>query len=190
MRTVISKGCTIVVGAAAAFALTLTSAPFSSAAVPVPVTLPSADSVVQCAGTEAITYEPGLTLTPRQVTLRAEGTLGPCVTLAGSDYSGGQITFQGSGYLSCSVGGSSSGTAEITWLGGERSRFTFQGAVSLRPDGVTILVLTGEVTSGAFVGEKVVNTITLASSDLTDCLTASGLTSTSGPITLNINPLV
>lgn len=171
--------------------LVLTAFLLLTAGLAVPaVAGPPADSVVQCLGTEAITYTPGLKLTPQQVSLDAHGTLGPCVSTAGSDFSGGQIAFSGSGELSCSVGGSSSGTATVSWLGGEKSRFTYQGAVSLRPDGVTVLVLTGSVTSGAFAGESVVNTIILASADLTACLSTQGLTNTSGPITLDINPLV
>lgn len=175
---------------AAATALLFAAALPAAASTPAPAAAPASTAVVQCAGTEAITYTPGLTTVPQQVRLSAQGTLGPCATTAGPDFSDGRIAFSGAGQLSCTVGGSSSGTAAITWTGGERSAFTYQGAVSLRPDGVTVLVLTGTVTSGSFAGEHVVNTITLASTDLTACLSSRGLTATSGPITLNVNPLI
>ncbi|MGW2477732.1 hypothetical protein [Streptomyces sp. NPDC001665] len=163
---------------------------FAAPASATPPADPPSTSITQCLGTEAITYTPGLTLTSQQVALDASGTLGPCVTTAGTHFSGGQITFSGSGSLSCSIGGSSAGSAHIVWSGGETSVFAYRGAVSLRPGGVTVLVLTGTVTSGAFTGEKVLSTITLASTDLVACLTPQGLTSTSGPITLDINPLI
>ncbi|MFC9735980.1 hypothetical protein ACFWGM_35000 [Streptomyces roseolus] len=154
---------------------------------PAAATEPPTPASITCLGTEAITYTPGLQFTPRNVTLQADGTLGPCVPLPNvGNFSSGSITFQGSGSLSCSIGGNSSGTANIAWNNGRSSTFSFAGAVSLRPGGVTVLVLTGTVTQGAFKEKTVTNTITLLSTDLTACATPAGLTNTSGPITLTI----
>lgn len=145
--------------------------------------------LVECLGTESITYTPGLTTTARDVDLAAQGTVAPCVSVLGPDFAGGQITFDGSGSLSCLAGGNSTGAGTIAWNGGQESEFTYTGGVSLRPLGVTVLVLTGEVTDGAFEGAGMLTTITLASLDLLACLSPQGVTSTGGPITVNINPL-
>ncbi|MGW7274439.1 hypothetical protein ACWGH5_28390 [Streptomyces sp. NPDC054864] len=51
---------------------------------------------------------------------------------------------------------------------------------------MTVLLLTGTVTSGDYAGHKLVATITLLSTDITACLNPSGLTSSSGPITITI----
>ncbi|MFI2644303.1 hypothetical protein [Streptomyces sp. NPDC018610] len=87
--------------------------------------------------------------------------------------------------LNC-LGGDSTGTGKVTWSnpGTTPSRFTFTGGISLRPDGVTVLVLTGHVTSGDYQGSTLINAIVLASTDLTACLTPQGLTTISGTISL------
>ncbi|WP_405657914.1 hypothetical protein OG379_00140 [Streptomyces sp. NBC_01166] len=49
-----------------------------------------------------------------------------------------------------------------------------------------MLVLTGEVTSGDYTGATVIETVVLASTDLTACLSPAGLTSVSGPFTVSL----
>ncbi|MFD3741871.1 hypothetical protein ACFWVB_39490 [Streptomyces microflavus] len=176
---------------AAIFTAALTAAGALIAAAP-PAT--AATSLVTCPlGTETITYTPGLRLPALppappnpSVSLNASGTLGACVSLD-LQHTSGTITFTGAGPLTC-LGGNSSGSGRVTWSnpGTTPSDFTFTGGVSVRPNGVTVLVLSGSVTAGDFTGAAVVNTIVLASTDLTACLTPAGLTTSSGPITLTL----
>ncbi|WP_097932160.1 MULTISPECIES: hypothetical protein [unclassified Streptomyces] len=154
----------------------------------------AATALVTCPlGTETITYTPGLKLPAvppappnPTVSLSASGTLATCVSLD-LQHTSGTITFTGAGPLTC-LGGNSSGSGRVTWSnpGTTPSDFTFTGGVSVRPNGVTVLVLSGNVTAGDFTGAAVVNTIVLASTDLTACLTPAGLTTSSGPITLTL----
>ncbi|MFJ6699554.1 hypothetical protein ACIQM4_26260 [Streptomyces sp. NPDC091272] len=149
----------------------------------------SVDLVTCPLGTETISYSPGLKYpsTPApNVSLSATGTVGPCVSLD-LNHTAGAVTFNGSGPLNC-LGGNSSGTGKIDWVnaGTTDSKFNFTGGVSLRPNGITVLVLTGQVTSGDYAGKTVINTITLLSTDITACLSPTGLTSSAGPITITI----
>lgn len=140
-------------------------------------------------GTESTTYSPGLkypTTPAPNVSFNATGTVGPCVSLD-LNHTSGAVSFTGSGPLNC-LGGNSSGTGAIDWAnaGAATTHFAFTGGLSLRPNGVTVLLLTGTVTSGDYAGHKLVATITLLSTDITACLSPSGLTSSSGPITITI----
>lgn len=166
----------------------------SAATVMLTASPAAAADLVSCPlGTEAITYTPGLRLPAippappnPPVSLAATGTLVSCVS-ADQNHTSGTITFAGAGPLTC-LGGNSTGTGQVTWSdpGTTPSSFSFSGGVSLRPNGVTVLVLTGTVTAGDFTGAAVANTIVLASTDLTACLTPQGLTTTSGPITFTL----
>ncbi|MFI7386398.1 hypothetical protein [Streptomyces sp. NPDC049813] len=149
----------------------------------------SIDLVTCPVGTETTTYSPGLKYpaTPApNVSLHATGTVGPCVSLD-LHHTSGSVSFTGSGPLNC-LGGNSSGTGALNWTdaGAATTHFTFTGGVSLRPNGVTVLVLTGNVTSGDYSGHTVLVTITLLSTDLTACLGPAGLTSSSGPLTVTV----
>ena len=147
-------------------------------------------SLVTCpVGTQTTAYSPGLKLPatpPATVSLSTGGSLGPCVSLD-LNHTGASFSLTGSGQLSC-LGGNSSGTGRLDWVnpGTSDSYFDFTGGISLRPDGVTVLVLTGEVTSGDYTGATVIETVVLASTDLTACLSPAGLTSVSGPFTVSL----
>ncbi|MET9252558.1 hypothetical protein [Streptomyces sp. NPDC003717] len=149
----------------------------------------SAGLVTCPVGTQTTTYSPGLRLpaTPAPtVSLHTDGTLGPCVSLDGH-HTGAVYKADGSGKLNC-LGGNSSGGGSLNWSdpGAATSKFTFTGGISLRPDGVTVLVLNGTVTSGDFAGKHLVVTVVLLSTDLTACLTPTGLTTSSGPFTASV----
>lgn len=180
-RTRAATLCTAVLTAAGAWIAASPPAAATTALVTCPL------------GTESITYTPGLKLPALppappnpSVSLSSTGTLAACVSLD-LHHTSGTITFSGGGPLTC-LGGNSSGSGRVTWAnpGTTPSDFAFTGGVSVRPDGVTVLVLTGSVTAGDFTGAAVVNTIVLASTDLTACLTPAGLTTSSGPITLTL----
>ncbi|MFI2645728.1 hypothetical protein [Streptomyces sp. NPDC018610] len=64
--------------------------------------------------------------------------------------------------------------------------FTCTSTLALRPDGTTVLVSTGPVTSGDHAGHTITNTVVITSTDVLACATPSGLTSTAGPFLISI----
>ncbi|HSV65301.1 MAG TPA: hypothetical protein VLJ59_05255 [Mycobacteriales bacterium] len=130
------------------------------------------------------TYTPGLTFTERPTSFNTSGALGPCVS-SDLTHTSGTYTAEGNGSLSC-VGGSTTGSGQIAWNGNRHSDFTFTGAISLRPSGETVLVITGTITSGDYTGHTLTEVIVLATTQPTDCFTVSGLTSVSGPLVFTI----
>lgn len=145
-------------------------------------------TVLECPGYETTSYNPGLTLATRQVTLTANGAIGPCLGLP-LDHTNGTIQFTGNGQLSC-LTGSSSGNGRIDWQNDQTSSTTFDytAAVGVRPGGVSVLVLTGEVKSGDFQGSQIIIEIVLvpAPAQTLQCLTPSGLDTSSGLVNLQI----
>ncbi|WP_189947440.1 hypothetical protein [Streptomyces roseolus] len=145
-------------------------------------------SVLACAGYETATYQPGLTLTEQQVIVTASGAVGPCT---GTDlqHTGGSISFQGQGQLAC-TGGNSSGSGVINWSNPQTdaTAFDFTGGVSLRPGGVSVLLLTGEVRSGDFQGSQISVEIALVPSPTESlrCTTPEGLSTSSGVLSVQI----
>lgn len=157
-------------------------------ALSVVVRAPSANAeslLVSCpVGHETATYNPGLTLTPRQVHVQAEGTIGACIDVVG-ERANGVIAFQGNGQLTC-LAGNASGTGSVNWepSGIPTTTFTWQGVVGVRPLGNAVLVLTGTVTSSDFqealVQAEFVLTTTLQQS--LQCLTSKGTETNSGVV--------
>lgn len=139
-------------------------------------------------GSQTTTYAPGLKLASPapNVSLKSAGNLGPCVALD-LQHTSASYTFNGTGQLNC-LGGNSAGIGKIDWTdpGTTPSTYSYTAGISLRPDGVTVLVFTGTITSGDYTGQSLLSTVVLASTDLTACLSPSGLTSVSGPFTLSI----
>ncbi|HWU05975.1 MAG TPA: hypothetical protein VN520_06210 [Streptomyces sp.] len=148
----------------------------------------SAQALLDCPGYETSTYQPGLTLVPRQVALSASGAIGPCVGLP-LGHTTGTVTFTGNGLLSC-VWEEAQGGGRIDWTnpGNSSSSFTFTTAISLRPGGLSVIVLSGPIGSGDFQGSTIVVEFILAPgpAQVLDCLTPEGLTTVSGPLNLQI----
>lgn len=136
-------------------------------------------------GSQVGTYSPGLTYEARHVAFQASGTVSGCVDLSGNRITGASFTAAGQGTASC-ASGSVSNTTTYRWSNGRTSTVTGTAAINLKPNGVTVLVLTGTVKSGLFTGATVVQTKTLLNSDLTACLTPQGLTSVGGPVSLTV----
>jgi hypothetical protein len=147
----------------------------------------TADSLlVTCPhGHERATYSPGLTLTPRNVHIDADGTIGGCTDVLGNR-ANGIITFQGNGQLTC-LAGNASGTGTINWepAGIPTTHFTWTGAVGARPLGLAVLVLTGTVTSGDLPGALLQAEFVLTTTvqQAPQCLTPQGTETNSGVLT-------
>lgn len=162
-------------------AIVLCSAGLSVMNVPIA----HADPLNVCEGTEAATYTPAIHIAPASTTVRASGTL-TCLT--DPSHPSADVQFLGSGVLSCLTGGTTSGTGELDWYDQDRtkSHFTFTLAFGARPTGEEVLVATGSITSGDYVGEPIVFTFTLLDTDPTNCLIGPGVAGDSGPLTATI----
>nr|BFD81212.1 hypothetical protein StreXyl84_06130 [Streptomyces sp. Xyl84] len=173
---------------AASAATTTAGAGASAAQTAVRGTAPQTQAVLTCPGYETSTYNPGLTLLPRQVALSASGAIGPCVGLP-LDHTTGTVSFSGHGILSC-VLEDAEGSGRIDWTNPRKSSstFAFTTAISVRPGGVSAIVMTGEVASGDFTGSTVVVEFILSPGPTQplDCLTEQGLTTVSGALSLEI----
>lgn len=151
----------------------------------------SADTppVACAAGSQSSTYNPGLRLVlppPPDVHVHTEGNLGVCVA-PDLVHTAGTFELDGTGPLSCLSGGSG-GTGRIDWAapGTHASHFTYTGLIVLRPDGVSVITETGEITSGDYAGHTLVMAKVVASVNLLACATPQGLTQTSGPVNVLI----
>ncbi|MFD7919810.1 hypothetical protein ACFV3R_11360 [Streptomyces sp. NPDC059740] len=139
----------------------------------------SAATVVTCAGTQNISYSPGLTNTPRSVTAQGTNNLGPCV-VPNTDITAGTITFGSTGDYSCQ--GLLASTQEVNvvhWSDGSTSTLQVTRTAT-KVNGQLINTFTGSVTSGTFHGASVVWTITNLTLSLLACETQEGLTSLTG----------
>jgi hypothetical protein len=133
-----------------------------------------------CPGQQATSYDPGVTFVPRTVHITTDGVLGPCVSsdptvLSGSYHD--DVT----GTVDCTFG-SVHGIRTIAWNNGRTSTVSFTTALDAKPDGETVVVEQGSVTSGEFTGDATLTTITLAHTALLACATPTGVTSTAGPV--------
>lgn len=160
-------------------------------AVPVAAFLPAAATAAhaaiegaQCTGTQELTHSPGLTDTPRPVTVTGTSTL---VTCASSDQSitSGTSTLSASGTFSC-TSGTGPGIRKITWNNGQTSTLPFTRTISTNLLGQTVAKLAGVVSEGEFKGYVWNGTFILFSTKPSACSTPEGLTSASGPLVLTI----
>jgi hypothetical protein len=146
----------------------------------------SALDVVTCPlGTQSTTYSPGLTNTSRPTSYVSEGVVTGCVDLSGNGITSATYTGTGGGTAGC-LESSLTNTMLVNWSNGQSSTVTGTGTIQLKPNGTSVVVHNGEVTSGAFDGSGVTLTLVLTSLDLLGCLTPEGVTNTGGPVTLTV----
>ncbi|MEA2843024.1 MAG: hypothetical protein QOJ69_695 [Actinomycetota bacterium] len=168
-------------------AVTLVAAILASLAVGVPGAHAVSPSVT-CSGSEAATYNPGLQLTPRTVTLNVNATFGPCISTNPAISSGTAGTPPGGvpATLSCnSLLGTASGQAVIHWNNGTTTRYSFNRS-SQTVLGQLITTASGPVIAGEFLGRSVSLTAVSPALNLLDCIRPSGLTSRTALVTLVI----
>ncbi|MFI6510958.1 hypothetical protein ACIBCT_25410 [Streptosporangium sp. NPDC050855] len=140
---------------------------------------------VTCTGLQTTTYTPGVTLTPQTVQVNLDRNFGPCVSLSQPAVLSGTSNVVGNATLSClDLLSPGDGTRTITWNTGQTSTYTYTRQI-INLVGQTVRTETGSITSGLFAGKTVVQTTTLATVQITDCL-GEGVTGNSGPMTLNI----
>jgi hypothetical protein len=143
---------------------------------------------ITCTGTEVLTYNPGLQLFPRKVTLTVTAHFGPCVSTNPAIASGTAGTPPGGvpATLSClALLSPGSGQASIKWNNGSTSQYTFSHS-SQTVGGQLITTTTGTVIAGEFVGRSVLIVFVSPAPNFLDCLSFGGLTQRTGVVTLTI----
>ncbi|MFY2560741.1 hypothetical protein ACN469_24265 [Corallococcus terminator] len=143
--------------------------------------------LLACVGAEVTEFDPGLTNTAQQTHISAIGTHG-CAGLP-LNLPSAIVTTEADGILSCGFGQALS-TIHIKWSDNTVSIASGTTAVNVKPAGEVVVVLTGSVVSGRFLGATVVRTLTLLNTDVLGCFTAEGVTDVAGPVTLVVTKLL
>jgi hypothetical protein len=146
----------------------------------------AAQADVTCAGTETVTYQPGLLLTSQQVHVDVTGILAPCGS-SDSGITAGSYTESFMATLSCStLFAGRAGTRVFTWSNGQTSTFSFNRALN-NVGGQTTVTFTGAITSGEFQGDTAVEQVVFVTPSALQCQAPTGLTTLGpGPVVLNI----
>ena len=140
---------------------------------------------MECLGTAALTFHPGVTFTPQPIAVHSDASFAPCVSTNLAIVSA-TSSLNASGTLSC-LTGTTTGTQDISWNDGSHSVISFTGVVGVQPGGQKAVVIAGTVTGGnAFVGGAVTETLIFITTQTLQCLTSEGITSGGGPATINI----
>jgi hypothetical protein len=169
-----------------ATALALTSAVAASAASPARAAH-ALSLDVTCAGTETVTYSPGVLLTPQSVHVTVTGILAPC-TSSDSTVVSGTYMEDFTATLSCATLLSGrAGTRTFKWSGGQSSTFAFNRALN-NVGGQTTVTFTGAVTDGEFAGDTGFEQVVFVTPSALQCLAPPGVTTLGpGPAVVNIS---
>ncbi len=142
---------------------------------------------VQCTGPSESTYNPSLTLTPRETRVHTKARY-QCTVAPGRPLSATGSLNGVSPQASCVALTSSRLTEDVRYADGKRSLIAYSGSTTLRVAGVLVVRLTGRVTEGRGKGHSVQRTVAaLPSQPPTQCL-SSGLQGSSGQAHLEIQP--
>jgi len=140
--------------------------------------------LLQCQGTETVTYSPGVTFQPRDIDITTDGRFGSCV-----DGEGG-VTSGSYGERFTILAGCNDlldgfqGPRTFTWNTGDTSVIEATGS-STAVAGQVVTTITGTVTHGRFQGRTATQIIVLPQAGLLSCLT-TGVTGTTGVTTLTL----
>jgi hypothetical protein len=166
----------------------LTAAALAMGAVVFPSPAAHAVSLdVVCLGTETVTYEPGLSLTPQTVNVTVRGILAPC-TSSDPDITSGTYTQHFTTTLSCvTVLAGLAATRSFEWSDDQSSSFSYNRAIN-NVAGQTTVTFTGTIVSGKFAGDTAIEQVVFVTPNILQCLTTSGLTTLGpGPAILTID---
>lgn len=141
---------------------------------------------VTCAGTQTVTYTPGLVLQPSPQSIHFNNILAPCVSATVPELTSGVSIGTAMRTASClDLVEPDSSVATFTWNTGQSSVFSYNRTVTT-VGGTTIVTLTGVITSGLFAGDTAINITSGPAIDVLDCLQPPGVTSRSGVVALTI----
>jgi hypothetical protein len=153
-------------------------------------------ATISCTGWTYTTYSPGLTNTVRPTTVVDQGRLnvigphsptGSCIAV-GSGATSGTRDVTALLNLSCNAILTETGVETIKWDDGQSTSFSFT-ATAAHVGSNTVLTETGNVTSGEFAGDHVVETFTAPNASFTDCATTTGVGSLDYATVLTIAPV-
>ncbi|GGT46775.1 hypothetical protein ACFFV7_28665 [Nonomuraea spiralis] len=147
----------------------------------------AAIGATECTGSQTVTYTPGLTDQPREVTVSGKDPLIECVSSSDPTIFQATSTFSATGTFSC-TSGTRAGSRRITWNNGNTSTLSSTSTVSLN-GAESLVLIKGVVVDGEFRGARWTGTFTMFSTKPQACLTAQGLAGVSGPLTLSIGSL-
>lgn len=158
-------------------------------AVALPSSPPAARADVlptTCVGTLENTYKPGLTLTPQTHTVTNHTNYSECLSLSHPQITSATSHVTVEAVTSCLIVlQPGSGSKTIKWNTGQHSVFEWNRTVT-SAGAVTIVTLTGHITSGPFQGHAAVEVETFPVIDFADCLAPGGLKSRSALVALEI----
>ncbi|SDC32846.1 hypothetical protein [Actinokineospora iranica] len=136
--------------AVALSAVTLSTVALTVAAFPIPAS--ASTTLVNCQGTDTVTYTPAITDTPRRLRVSMRGDY-RCQSRAG-DITGVRLAIDGGGVFDCD-GGRFRGTIVADWDNGQQSTMSGGSAVNLRGDHGTVVSGQGRVDDGLFAGSRI-----------------------------------
>ena len=141
---------------------------------------------VTCVGTETVTYEPGLLLTPQTVNVTVHGILAPC-TSSDPKITSGTYVQHFSATLSClTLVTGLAATRVFDWSNGRSSSFSYNRAIN-NVGGQTTVTFAGSIVSGEFAGDTGIQQVVFVTPNTLQCLTSPGLTALGpGPAILTI----
>ncbi|WP_117211285.1 hypothetical protein [Allorhizocola rhizosphaerae] len=142
-----------------------------------------AEDVMTCpVGNLTTNYDPPLSTVTRHTDVESFGSVTTCSPNT-FGITGGTLHITATGDLNCVTGGASMGTMVFVWNTGQISVLAYPTdiALSVRPLGEAVVVVTGDVLSGPFAGGTLVGHATMVTLDPTACL-LGGVESVGGPI--------
>ncbi|MGB3443479.1 MAG: hypothetical protein WBA97_32485 [Actinophytocola sp.] len=137
-----------------------------------------------CAGTQHITFSPGLTLIPGLKSMTTNTIYAPCVSASAPLVTAGANASAFQAPASCvDLPDIGSGTRTLTWNTGQTSTYNFISTTT-HVGGNTVLTRTGAVTAGLFAGDTAVEVIVGPTVNLLNCLAPPGITEKFDVVTL------
>ncbi|WP_283136101.1 hypothetical protein [Rhizohabitans arisaemae] len=165
----------------------------AAAALALPTPARAASSTT-CTGTSHVTFSPGLTLTPQNVTVTETDTVPSCTstdpTITGI-VTGGPFSYPVPG-ASCNhveLNPAGGGQLVLHWNNGQTSTLTGLLSTLTATGGIVQNTAAGTVTAGQFTGATAVITWAYLLVNPLQCLTPGGLTAQDGTIVLQITGL-
>ncbi len=138
-------------------------------------------------GGETATYSPGITNTPQSTTVKVDGSHTTCLSLSDPTIhsAGYNLTIQRD--FSCVDFTVPIFDIKYIFNNGKSSTVHYVTSETANVEGEIVITSVGTVTSGEFVGDMAIRTITDTTLSPEQCLTTQGVTSVTGVVTLTFS---
>jgi hypothetical protein len=130
---------------------------------------------VSCVGTETVTYQPGLLLTPQTVNVTVNGIMARCTSSDPAITSGTYLPHFTTTLSCATLLSGLAATRVFNWNDGQSSTFSYNRAIN-DVGGQTTVTLIGTIVSGRFAGDLALQQVVLATPSPLQCLAPPGLT--------------